>query len=194
MEEYFLDQHGYDCPCKDPNYDNDWLGRHCEYNPVRFLFFLKGKFILITYYSCMEMLGKYEFKVGLIKQVIGQNKVYPSYEVQKSVHVDTHLKQFNVDNNALNKWIREVNYLYCDNTGKEYAITTRVRVIDSICSQDEIEENYKAAKKVLEEKEYTWLLDSLNELKWRNRMYQKQPAIYHNTIDQIIKSINQLTK
>lgn len=193
MRELYLDQHSIICHCgngKNPK----GIQRFCEINPTRFLFFLGTKFILITYHQCMEHLQEYDFKKQLINQVIEDNNIFEFYEVQKSVNVADTLREFRIRNQALKNKIQQVNYLYEDLCGKQYAITTTIDYFDWLCNQDEIDQNFEDAKDTMLKKEYNWLLPQLKELYLANKVYNQSETEYHKTIEHIIKSINQITK
>lgn len=184
FKEHYIDTHNEKC-------DSDW----CNHNAERFLFYLKGKFILVTYHHCLSQYeDKYDFKLKIINTIIKNNKVFPSYEVNKSVDVEKDLKDFRIRNKQLRNTIKEVNYLYYSNNRKEYAITTTIKYIDSICLQEDIDESYNEAKKYLTDQQYNWLLDSLENLYYSNKVYNVNNVEIHNTIDHLIKTINQITK
>ena len=143
----------------------------CHRNPRRMLFYLKGKFILIAYHYCMEFGDEYQYKMDLIKQIISDNKVYLLSEVNKSVRVEEELKEFRLRNRTLRKVVQEVNYIYCDNAQRFYAITTTIPFIDAITSDDSIFEEYKKAKICLIESGLENLLPELNQLMVKNCVY-----------------------
>lgn len=193
MKEFFLDQHSASCPCRNGSPDG-WL-KFCELNPERFLFFAGNQFFLVTYYACLDQRfeNKYDFKVDLIKQVIGGYKLMERWEVNRSVNVEGELKRFRIKNQSLRKHIQQVNYIYSDNAHRHFAITTKTDFIECLCDQDIIDENYLLAKKMLEKKEYPWLIDELTILYNMNRVYVEK-AEYFKTIDHLVKSINKQIK
>lgn len=190
MKEHFIDNHSELCKQLDSKHGFGY----CELNPERFLFFLGTKFILITYYDCIAYVseGKYGFKEKLIKKVIDDNKIFEYYEVNRSVDLERDLKNFRIRHKALKKYIEQVNFIYRDMVGKKYAITTRIKYLDSICNQDEIKNNYEAAKIFLTENNYDWLLESLDELYYANRLYHNNSAVNYKTIAGLVKEIKQL--
>ena len=164
MKEFYLDTHSNLCSSKKESY----FSSYCKLNPQRFLFFLGNDFFLITYYNCMSHSG-YDFKKSLIEEVCQKNKIFRRYEVNISVNVERDLKDFRIRNKELRKYISQVNYLYYDGAGKEYAITTltnyKKRLFDN---NDTILKNYQMAKEYLGQKEYHWLLPQLDELFYAN--------------------------
>lgn len=193
MKEFYLDIHATHCPCNNKEDKSNWA-KFCELNPNRFLFFLGTKFILITYNACMNMGDEYDFKKTLIDKVITDNKVFEYYDVNRGVNVQDNLRDFRIRNKALRKHIEQINFIYWDNAGKKYAITTRTKYLDAICNQEEIDTNYNEAKEMLTKNEYDWLLEPLKNLYYANKVYNENEAEYHKTIDHLINSINQLTK
>jgi len=190
MKEFYLDAHTAYC------IDNraHFFGSFCELNPVRFIFFVETKFVLITYYGCMNCGDHLEFKKSLIEKVIKDNKIFDLYEVNKSVNISKDLTDFRIRNKSLKKYIEQVNFIYYDNSNRSFAITTRIKYLESICNQEEINENYKEAKIFLEKNKYAWLLPELNKLYKANMLDGENELDYHLTIDQLVNSINKLTK
>lgn len=197
MKEHYIDMHLDDCPSH-PDYKKDhgeWLclNSFCELNPDRFLFFLGNDFYLITYHMCLNRYDEYDFKVSLVEAIIKRYKIFDLYKVNKSVNIDKDLKNFRIKNQALRKYIKQVNYIY-GGFGKEYAITTTVDYIKSIVNQEIIYENYKKAKEYLEQNKYLWLIEKLDKLMQMNYLSQPTDVEYFKTIDYLIHSINNLTK
>lgn len=177
---------------------NSFLGRHnfCDMNPDRFVLFIANKFVLVTYFSCQDCGSHLDFKQGLLKHLLEHNKIYERYEVNRGVDVRDDLRNFRIRNKELRKYVQQVNYLYSDNAGKEYAITTKISYLDAICGIEKLEERYIEALGFLKQKEYDWLLDDVKELYYANTLngsYGVDTEV-HNTIDTLVKSINQLTK
>lgn len=190
MKEFYLDTHTDSCVGQQKNENR--YGIICESNPERLLFFVGTQFIIITYNRCIsQYYDEFEFKQILIKKVIGEIKVFPIWEVNRSVNIANDLKEFRIRNRRLKKHIQQVNYLYQNN---RYAITTKVKYIDTICDQDEINQNYQKAKEFLIKNEYHWLLADLEQLLKANKVYGGDYADYHSSIDSLVTSINKLTK
>lgn len=192
MKEYYIDTHLNQC-IESKKIDN-YYGRYCELNPNRFLFFLKTNFFLITYNNCISHYDHLEFKKMLIERIIGNNKLFEYYEVNRGVDVNDDFKNFRIRNQSLRKYIQQINFIYNNAAGKKYAITTKTKYIDSICNQEEIKTNYNNAKDFLIKNEYDWLLPELEELYYKNTLFNDNVAEYHKTIEHLINSINQLTK
>ena len=180
--EHFIDTHTSLCK-------QGW----CANSPERFLIYIKGRFLIITYYQCNELYDHLSYKTDLIKRIIGDNRIYPSYEVNRSVNVGGELRDFRIRNKALRKRIKEVNYLYYDNAMKKYAITTDILYIDAVCDKDKIEKNYKDAREFIIKMEYNWLLKQLDDLFYANIHGFEEQAEIHKTIDHLIKEIKKLT-
>jgi hypothetical protein len=192
MKEYILNTHAGYCDCSNEKLSNTHRAWMCSHNPERFLFFLGNQFFLITYYRCLQL--DYEFKRHLVEKCCKDTEIFPKYEVNKSVDVCKELKNFRIKNQALRKKIEQVNYLYTNAAGKEYAITTSTDYFDHICDQDIIDKNYKIAKEFLESKNYNYLINQLEDLYKENVVYILDRQEIFKSIDHIINSINQLTK
>jgi len=191
MKEYYIDTHSSLCPCSTGKKQKGF--RYCELNPVRFLFFLGNKFFLITYHPCLDY-DKYDFRKSIIEKICKKYAIFERWDVNKGVNTDKDLKDFRIRNKELRKYIQQVNYLYYDATGKEYAITTLTNYIETICNQEIIKENFNKAKEFLQKKEYYLLIGELEKLYEVNILYHVSEAEYFKTTKHLIKSINKLTK
>lgn len=190
MKEFYIDEHSSLCPCSKGQQTG--MNSYCDINPERFLFFLGNQFFLITYHSCLSY-DQYDFKKYLVEQVCEKYKILERWEVNRGVDTNKVLKDFRIRNNALKKYIQQVNYLYYDNAGKEYAITTLTNYIESICDQDVIKDNYIKAKEILQKKKYSWLEKQIEELMIANILFVDEIE-YCKTIEHLIKDINQKIK
>lgn len=173
MKELYLDEHSHLCHSKD---ESNYFGQFCKLNPERFLFFLGSDFYLITYHKCLSSAGNYEFKKYLIETLCEKHKIYEKYQVYMSVNTEKELKDFRIRNKELRKYIYQVNYLYYNGAGKEYAIATLTNYKKRLFEDNDIiEDNYQKAKDYLEKKEYHWMLPQLKNLYYANniRMYDK---------------------
>lgn len=189
MKEYIINNHAWHCDCStDNNTRNAWI---CSHNPERFLFFLGNQFYLITFYKCLQT--DYQFKKDLVEKCCKDFKIFPEYKIEKSVDVCRELKNFRLKNQALKTIELQINYLYNNNAGKSFAITTETNFFDNICNQDIIDKNYKEAKDFLNEKGYTFLLDSLDLLYRHNKVYVLDNQEIYKSIDHLIQSINHQT-
>lgn len=192
MKEFIIDQHAWNCPCQRKKV-NDW-DKMCELNPERFLFFLGNQFILVTYFTCLSFGDKYLFKKELVELACKKSKFFDRWEVERSIDVKSELRDFRVRNTALRKYIQQVNYLYYDNAGKQYAITTKVKYIDKICDQELIDTNYENAKLSIEKSKYKWLLKELDNLYYANLVHNDYDIEFVKTVDHLLIEINKLTK
>jgi len=174
MKEFFLDVHGNGCKDKGDMYSN-WSHETCKTNPQRFIFTIKNKYYLVTYHQCLSIIN-IDFQEEIIKTVLEKHNIYEKYEVNRSVSIDTDLKNFRKYNQTLRKYVEEVNY------------------IDHICSNYEREENYEEAKAYLIKNEFEFLLPNLEELYWANNMGDYDYAERFETIEHLIRMINQEIK
>ncbi len=191
MVEHFIDVHSSFCRCSVKG--NEILPPF-NIRPERFLFFLSNDFFLITYPDCLNTPDRYSFKVDIIEQMCKKSKHMCLYEIDRGWELSKSLKDYRIKNRALKKIITQVNYIYTNAVGKEFAITTTVNYIDAICNQDLIDENYKKAKYFLEKMEYDFLLQPLQNLYFNNRVFFENDNIeVHKTIEHLTKTINNLT-
>jgi hypothetical protein len=190
MKEFYLEEHSWSCPCNIEATPLQWK-KFCELNPERFLFLVENKFVLITYNKCMNFGDQYEYKKKLIDKVIQHNKVFDYYELNR-IDVEKDLRDFRIRNIALKKYIRQVNYLYYNNAGKKFAITTDVPYIETLAKTSELRKNYDDAMEFLKNNEYNYLLNDLRDLFCANTYNNNYEAQYIKTIDHLVKEINKL--
>ncbi|TNE74999.1 hypothetical protein EP331_00475, partial [bacterium] len=122
MKEFYIDDHAHYCH-SNPSNPNRKDFDYCGMNPHKFLFFLEKRFFIVNYHDCIGGYDGYEYKKMLVEALAGQIKELGVYEVNRSVDVRKELRDFRIRNKNLRKNIQQVNCLYCDNAGKQYAIT-----------------------------------------------------------------------
>jgi len=188
MKEYYIDSHSLLC-CS-VTHPNEWFSQNCPINPERFLFFAGNQFFLIVYHRCMEHGSSYAYKKDFVKQAFDSCKELPLHKVEYSMWVDRDLKEWRLKNHPLKKYIRQANYIYSDNAGKEYAITTTIPFLDKICDQEKIDENYAIAKKHLDERGYNDLINELDQLYEYNRISIFSKLEIHKSIEHALNEIN----
>lgn len=193
VKEFILDNHSEHCKCHPNQTKHTEWDYFCELNPKRFLFFLDNKFFLISYYGCIEYYDHLEFKEMLVKKVIDQYNIYDLYKVNRGVRVSDELAKFRKTTTLNNKIIQQVNYIYSDAAGRQYAITTKIKMLDRIINEDEIKNSYKEAKAYLKQKEYDYLIDELDRLIEHNYLGVCESDIV-KTIPHLIKLITKKTK
>lgn len=191
MKEFFLDKHS--SVCEDRITKQDFCSSFCELNPERFLFFIKNEYYLVTYHRCLNH-PHIDFKEDIIKKIIEISKVYETYKVNRSVRVDDDLKDFIRHNKTLKKYAQEVNYLYSNASGLQYAITTKVNYIEHICSDFERMKTYKEAEDFLTKNDFEWLIPSLVQLHRANNLYEYDESVRVRTVDALIKMIKEEIK
>lgn len=196
MDEILLTQHADNCSSRKV-IKNSW-DCFCENNPEHFLFFYNNQFKLVTYFSCISQYCPHlSFKEDIIKACLDKYKVYNPYEVGRW-HISEHLIEVRNRGASLKKWIEEINYLYEDNAGKEYAITTKTDFHICCYNQEERDDNYIKAKKYLEDnysnhKNLFNQLDALYKINISPIQYMNERDIA-TTIDQLKTVIKQKLK
>lgn len=200
MYEFYLDTHSNRCLENQKKIHGEFghLSSFCTYNPERFLFFVGTKFFLITYHTCLSGIGSEDkdFKIQIISQVIEKNKIFPLHKIQKSIYVNDELRKYRIQGIELRKYIEQVNFIYRDNAGKPYAITTKTDFIESICNQEEIKANYEKTKSILEsdKRKNEGLLIELEELFRVNYLGLINEIEAHKSIDTLVNAINKIIK
>jgi hypothetical protein len=185
MIEKYLDFHFEGC------YKNEFHN-YCKSKPSRVILCIKSNFYLITFHDCIVG-EKYEFVKNIVQALVSKFKIYEKYEIYRGYEVEKNVREFRLKNQNLRKTVLEVNYLYSNCTGKEFAITTEVPFFDALCNEEILLNNYNKANEYLEKAKYHWLQDNLKDLMHYN-LYRLSDCETYKTIDHLIKSINTLTK
>ena len=113
------------------------------------------------------------------------------YDLER-IHLDRILKEYRLRNKNLKKYHNEINFIYSDNAGKQYAITNRIPFMDSIINQDEILSNYKICKDYLIKNGIDYLIKELDELYNYNHFFEFDKIEVFKTIDHLIDNIKKL--
>jgi hypothetical protein len=166
-------------------------GSVCENNPHHFLFFVGVEFYLLTYFGCMKEGHHLDFKRDIVKKVLGTCKDLPMYEVTNEALCKDRFAEFRLRGTPLQKTMRQVNYIYHDATGLQYAITTKTPFIQSFFNKELVIENGEKAMEFLKREQLNYLCDELESLiKANTKWLDKSDAVIIQTIDQITKHIN----
>lgn len=187
MKYFYLDFHSDFCKHQHPDGVD-----YCEQNPVHFLLFVKNKFILIDYHCCMNGGDHIEWKKQMIDSLIKNSKIFPKYELGKSIRVKEELKDFRLRNQHLRKWVYQVHYLYGSNNYTEYCIASKVKYMDALCDAEEIEKNFDEAREYLSKYKNPSLIKELERLYFANPVWDIDEIEICKTVDHIVDSINKL--
>ena len=187
MKHIILDEHSYLCPCHKDR-DNDkkhWFSHSCKLNPDRFLFFLDNDFHIITYFNCKNHGDQYDYKKGFIEAIMGQSKKIHIFETRRGREVENDLKESRLRGVEFDMYIDEINYVYSNNCNKEYAIATKIPLVDKLEINDVIDKNYMAALDFIKNdkflKGYKFLYDELEYLKFINKVSISDAEIVKST-------------
>lgn len=172
-----------ECSCSN-NYcfDNDYV------------IFKSNQFYLLTIPNCQKgYLSNNELVLKILNQCKPKHSAYHKIWYTKSNLVDQFFYNKKDIDFAVKRNVTEVNYLYFDNSGRDYAITINVPFVDYICSQEERDESFEKLDTYLEFKR---LHESRRELK---QLHSANKVNVHdfqfvNSIDKIIKQINKQVK
>ena len=167
-----------------------------ELNHVdNFLFYHNSDFYLITYNNCHKFAykNKYDYYCYLLKSVFEdiKSKEFQFYKIYKSKFLRDKLKDMRLRGADIGK-NQEINYIYSCNANKEYCLYTENSLLDSLINQEELDLNYKKAKKYLLDNKYDeYLLDNLDELKTVNEIKDIDEFKIVRSIDHLSKKIKQ---
>lgn len=194
MQEYYIDMHGDRCP------DKNWKPpihpldpyvpeNYCDRNPVEFIFYLNNDFHYIRYHMCIASRNDYDFMRDLVQKLCEKSKLYEFYKVEKSVSLSVSLRKYRMKDVELKKYVNQINFLYYNMVGKEYAITTETSFLDVLVDNDMLRDNYEKAKQFLIERGKEHHLDYLQKLYDANYLGQVSEVEVVKTIDNLIKKI-----
>jgi|688.fasta_scaffold411261_3 hypothetical protein len=182
MIDIYLNQHTNSCKkifdggCKNIHY---------------LLVFIKNKYLLVRYYSCENYWGHLDYKQDLINRIIADNKIFPLYKVKREKYCYNDLWRDNKLNLQLKKSAKQVNYIYSDNAGRQYAITTKTNFFDEIFSQNERDIAFMEAEEYLQKMSLDdLLLRELIQLHTANYIDPVKEITIVKTIDNLLKEIN----
>ena len=190
MKEIILDVHSTYCEIQtkqEQNKKNEWAD-YCIRTPKKVLFMAGNQFYFVTYFTCMEQGAKLDFIQDIIKQCLGSTKIFERYAVERT-NVNDDLKEFRIRGKVLKKYIEQINYLYQNADGREYAITTKANYMEAIVNDDLLKENYEIAKKFFEGKNDKYFLEELKDLYLANCLWVDDIEVI-KSVDNLIDKIN----
>lgn len=193
MYRLHVTEHSDECKNTKP-VDLGFLGewdkhRLCENNYFEFVFYADFDFYLVTVPNCL--LPKYanepEKKRFMIEIMYKQKKL--KCNVQKSWEAGKKLKAMMRGDAEINELQYEVNAVYENLTGKQYAIVTKKHFIDFVINQDTLRDNYEKAIQYLKDIDRERFVDEVTELYYYNAFERLEPAILVKTIDHLTKQL-----
>ena len=192
MKHIILDEHSWCCLYhKDRvNDKKEWFSHSCRLNPERFLFFLDNDFHIITYFNCKNHGDQYDYKKGFIEAIMGQSKKINVFHTRRGHEVERDLKESRLRGMEFDMYIDEINYVYRNNCGKEFAIATQVPLIDKLSINDTIDKNYLLAVEFIENNEFL----KRQKFLYKELEYLKELNKIHISDTEIVKSTAHLAK
>ena len=165
------------------------LHEACKINYFEFIFYANFDFYLISIPNCLlpSSQSNQEKKRMLVESLYRQKKL--KHNVEKSWDATKKLNAILKGEAEINQLQHEVNSLYCNNAGKNYAIVTKKPFIDFIANSDLVTENYKSAIKYLNEFDKKEFINEVEELYYLNTFYGIQQATLIKTIDHLTKQL-----
>lgn len=188
MEKIILTQHHKNC--KKSLKESPWS----DVNNNEFFFQAGGQFYLIVYCDCMVPyhINHLDEKMDVIRMVIENVKIYSLYTAYRE-RIDTTLKDFRLRGIALKTMVKDINYIYSNNAGKRFAITSKIDYIDRIFNQEEFKKNYEETLSELSvydnTRDRSYLINELKELYSFNIWWEDNYEIV-KTIDHMRTLIN----
>lgn len=136
------------------------------------VFYFNGEFVFIEMHRCNwtnPLISDFE----KIEIMLESSKHKWVLDVNRSVNMDREFKNYRIRGARLKKWVDEVNFLYYDNAGREYAVTTKIKFTEDLVNQTKLEAEYKKAKDFLEEGAFSSLRfsESIENIYKKNKMY-----------------------
>jgi hypothetical protein len=150
---------------------------------------------LVRYHNCENFYNHLDYKQNLIKRIITDNKIFALHDVKREKYSYNDFCIYGKLNLPMKKNAKQVNYIYSDNAGKEYAITTKTDFFDEILSQNERDLAFVDAKEYLQNIGLDdLLLSDLKQLHQANSINSINDITIVKTIENLLKSIHQLSK
>jgi hypothetical protein len=166
-------------------------------NPERFVFFHEKDFHIITYFKCMDGGDRNQFKEEILGLFIEKYDKVETYEISRSWEVEGALKESRLRGIEFDIYLHEVNHVYSDAAGKEYAIATKRSLVDKLNTNEIIKANYKLALDKINSdenlKDSRYIKSKLSELKMHNLLYISDAEIVKST-KHLIKKFNKQIK
>jgi hypothetical protein len=169
---------------------------YCERNPEQILFYSQGDYYLLTINSCLFGANKYDSIVEIFNKIGSLKKKTRLNEFKKITDVDRMFKDFRLRDMVFSDIHHEVNYVYYNNGGKEYNITSKVNLFDAIEWRENksFYNNYKEMESYLISIGLDLMLPQLKNLMYSNTFNnpsKKEVVItIDNILDKIQKQIN----
>lgn len=182
--------------------DYDWLfSFHIPCRIETRIFFLKGQFVLITMNSCVQHidseLGFMEFLINNCLEYNFNVDKKLICNVERSCDVQNNWKNETKRNQLFNDRHQEVNHIYHNAAGKEYAICTTYDFGTYVSNRIELYDEYKKTKKYIEDnfKYSESLKQKCDELYNNNSIYAlNDQALVVRTINELISNIKNQIK
>ena len=187
MNHFKIDAHSSNCEIqteflsKKEDSQSMFYAVYCENNLEHFIFYHNSDFYIISYHKCITYENRYKFYVEMVEQMCLKSKFSKKTETRKYHVCDNELKKQRKTDFLLKTKIREYNYIYYDNACKRYAIYTDIPWTDAIKNKDTIAENYKKMKNYLDEFDFKFLKDELQNLYENNQVYYSEMEVIKTT-------------
>lgn len=134
------------------------------------LFFFNNEFCYVEYPSCLQRGEKdCDFVVKMLQQLKEVNNL-PLNLIDKGIVDDSTLRDFRIRGIEIERDFTEINYLYSNNAGKTWAITTKKPWFDVLNYNDIIEEDYLKMTEFLKKHDKKHLLKNLERILLRNKI------------------------
>jgi len=194
MRDIIVTEHHESCSCNSKDMHELGLSSCRSWQQV---FYFNGEFIFVETPNCIwtnPFLSDFE-KIEIMLEKSTHKWII---DVNRSIHMDREFKNYRLRGARLKKWVEEVNFLYYDNAGKEYAVTTRIKFTQDLINQIKLKEEYEKAIEYLNNSAFSPSVfkDNIEGLYRKNMMYLT-PAEEYRTLKhlrlELNKKIKQLT-
>lgn len=148
MRNIVVTEHNEDCTC----HGDIRIHSHFICNTWQQVFYFNGEFVFLEMPSCVwngTLLSDFE-KIEIILEKSKPNHKNV-WDVKRSMNMDIEFKNYRIRGARLRKWVDEVNFLYYDNAGRQYAVVTRTKFTEDLINQSKLKEEYEKAKDFLKE-------------------------------------------
>lgn len=146
MRNIVVKEHHEDCKCE----GDLRIRSYSICNTWQQVFYFRGEFVFVEMPNCIwhgTSLSDFE----KIEIMLENSKHKHIYDVKRSMHLDREFKNYRIRGARLKKWVDEVNFIYYDNAGRQYAVTTKIKFTEDLINQSKLKEEYEKAIEFLNE-------------------------------------------
>lgn len=190
--DYCIAQRKYNLERYRSMQNQEWIAKINDFEEKEILVFLYDSIFYIVELPSCNMSGNrpHEFIAKMIKKAINGKIVNYSNSYYEIITGDRFIDKFSrykYSGIISQEYVSELNYLYYNAAGKQYAVITNRLFTDMFFSNDQLELNYNNFCKYLDEIGYTIYKDEVSTLYFINRISTYNEIKIYNSIKEFSK-------